>query len=853
MSCKNIKLGDIPIIANSLKCGTTRAVKTLNSILGFTEFDRSSRNKIRSFSTFPKEFRVEEYKEKISIEFSLPDFISVANLLHLDVETNEQNLCNSIFKALTKLDEFQLTLNNSEASFSEGENVVSKSKHVRQEFSIGRDRSALPFSTSDDEPIFHKPRRLPFAERDIVDAQIDEWVKNRIVEPCSSPYASQVVVVKKKDGKSRVCIAYRRLNHKLIKDNYPLPLIDDILDCLQNAKIFTTLDLKNGFFHVAVNERSRKFTSYFTYNGQYLFRRMPFGLSTCPSTLMRYINAIFRHLISKIIVLPYMDDVVIPAANESQALEYLKIVLEVACDYGLEINFKKCQFLHNTIEFLDHIIENGRLFPSPSKTKAVINYPDLKNIKDVHRILGLTGYFRKFLPSYSSIAKPLSDLLRKDSLFQFYAEQQTAFQKFKYLLSQQPVLSIFNQNSPSEIHTEASIDGLGAVLLQKSIQDNQFHPVFYMSKKTSDHERKCTSFELEVLAVIEALKKFRIYVLETSFKIITDCDALVKTLSKKELNPRIARWALYLQEFNYTIEHRTGSKMAHVDALSRPPHCMLIQNSVYLQFLKVQQADDQITTIKTLLETTPHDNYIIYGRCRSHKSIRKPKTCLRKNPARIITDKGSAFTSSAFEDYCKKQNILHISITTGLPRSNGQIEKQNSTIIAVLSKLSVDDHEKWYSHVPHLQEILNSTFQRSIKMTPFELLFGTKMKSCQDIEIVELLNDEITAQFQEQRNALRQDAKKQIYKVQDENRRTYNLRRRQAHKYQLHDLVSIKRTQLGPGFLKLKQKYLGPYKVTKVKHNDTYDVEKCDFVDGPSKTSTCAEFMKLWLSQTNST
>ncbi|GFX16787.1 uncharacterized protein LOC105457711 [Trichonephila clavipes] len=126
MSCKKIKLGDIPIIANSLKCGTTRAVKTLNSILGFTEFDHSSRNKIRNFSTFPKEFRVEEHKEKILTEFSLPDFISVANLLHLDVETNEQNLCNSIFKALTNLNEYQLTLNNSEASFSEGENVVSK-------------------------------------------------------------------------------------------------------------------------------------------------------------------------------------------------------------------------------------------------------------------------------------------------------------------------------------------------------------------------------------------------------------------------------------------------------------------------------------------------------------------------------------------------------------------------------------------------------------------------------------------------------------------------------------------------------------------------------------------------------
>ncbi|GFX35932.1 retrovirus-related Pol polyprotein from transposon 297 [Trichonephila clavipes] len=534
----------------------------------------------------------------------------------------------------------------------------------------------LDIALTDDEPIFHKPRRLPFAERDIVDAQVDEWVKNGIVEPCSSPYASQVVVVKKKDGKSRVCIDYRRLNRKLIKDNYPLPLIDDILNCLQNAKIFTTLDLKNGFFHVAVNERSRKFTSFVTHNGQYQFRRTPFGLSTCPSTFMRYINAIFRHLISKSIVLPYMDDVVIPAANESQAVEYLKIVLEVACDYGLEINFKKCQFLHNTIEFLGHIIENGRLFPFPSKTKAVINYPDLKNIKDVRRFLGLTGYFRKFLLSYSTIAKPLSDLLRKDSLFQFYAEQQTAFQKLKYLLSQQPVLSIFNQNSPTEIHTDASIDGLGAVLLKNP----------YMT---------------------------------TSFTLYSTCQK----------------------------RHQTMNEM--IDAFSK------------FTWLYPTRSTDAAEVINRL-ENQRH----VFG-----------------NPARIITDKGSAFTSSAFEYYCKKQNILHISITTGLPRSNGQIEKQNSTIIAVLSKLSVNDPEKWYSHVPHLQEILNSTFQRSIKMTPFELLFGTKMKSCQDIEIVELLNDEITPQFQEQRDALRQDAKKEIYKVQDENRRTYNLRRRQAHKY----------------------------------------------------------------------
>ncbi|GFW48770.1 retrovirus-related Pol polyprotein from transposon 412 [Trichonephila clavipes] len=413
----------------------------------------------------------------------------------------------------------------------------------------------LDIALTDDEPIFHKPRRLPFAERYIVDAQVDEWVKNGIVEPCSSPYASQVVV-KKKDGKSRVCIDYRRLNRKLIKDNYPLPLIDYILDCLQNAKIFTTLDLKNGFFHVAVNERSRKFTSFVTHNGQYQFRRITFGLSTCPSTFMRYINDIFRHLISKSIVLPYMDDVVIPAANESQALEYLKIVLEVAYDYGLEINFKKSQFLHNTIEFLGHIIENV----VPDETQANI-------IKTAHE----RGHFA-VLRTQDLVSKDFYIPRLKDKVEKCIQNCVTCILTNRKRGKQDGTLNPIEKKNDLPLHT-FHLDHLG--------------PLATTSKKYK-----------HVFAVIDAFSKF-------------------------------------------TRLYPTRSTDA-AEAINR-------------------------------LENQRH----VFG-----------------NPARIITDKGSAFTSSAFEDYCKKQNILHISITTGLPRSNGQIEKQNSTIIAVLSKLSVDDPEK---------------------------------------------------------------------------------------------------------------------------------------------------------------
>ncbi|GFT57477.1 hypothetical protein TNCV_4515621 [Trichonephila clavipes] len=186
----------------------------------------------------------------------------------------------------------------------------------------------LSITVTDDKSICHSPRRLPFTERDIVDKQIDEWIQNGVIEPCSSAYASQVLVVRKKDGSPRVCIDFRKLNRVLVKDHYPLPLIENILDKLQDTRVFSTIDLRNGFFHVPVNKQSRPYTSFVTQNGQFQFLKMPFGLSTCPSTFHRFINTVFRDLVVQGIVLPYMDDILILAKNESEAIERLKKVLQ---------------------------------------------------------------------------------------------------------------------------------------------------------------------------------------------------------------------------------------------------------------------------------------------------------------------------------------------------------------------------------------------------------------------------------------------------------------------------------------------------------------------------------------------
>ncbi|GFW78329.1 retrovirus-related Pol polyprotein from transposon 297 [Trichonephila clavipes] len=166
---------------------------------------------------------------------------------------------------------------------------------------------------------------------------------------------------------------------------------------------------------------------------------MPFGLSTCPSTFQRFINTVFRELFFQGIVLPYMDDIVILAKNESEAIDRLKKVLKASSDYGLEINFNKCQFLHRKIEVLGHIFKNNKLFPSPSKTKSVVHYPEPKTTKEVQRFLGLTGYFRKFIPAYSVIVKPLSDLLRKDTPLNFDVKLKASFDELKCLLCQKPV------------------------------------------------------------------------------------------------------------------------------------------------------------------------------------------------------------------------------------------------------------------------------------------------------------------------------------------------------------------------------------------------------------------------------
>lgn len=829
-----------------------------------------------------------------------------------------------------------------------------------------------------EEPVYQRARRLSPSEKEKVNSHINEWVQNGIVQPSLSDYASPVVLTGKKDGSTRLCIDYRQLNKKIVRDRYPLPLIEDQLDLLQTAKCFSTLDLKNGFFHVPVEKESRKYTAFIVPDGHYEFRKVPFGLCNSPSIFQRFINVTFKDVIRDKIVLTYLDDLIIPSEDEDTGIKRLEIVLKIAREAGLIINWKKCCFLQKKVEFLGHVVEDGRVYPSTRKIEAVRKFPEPTNVKQVQSFLGLSGYFRKFIPKYSIIARPLSDLLKSNVKFCFEENEKEAFIRLKNILCDKPVLRLYRVNAITELHTDASMEGYGMILLQKDNESNLFHPVYYSSGKTTPAERRYTSYELEVLAIVKALARFRVYLLGISFRIVTDCRAFTLTMHKKDLCVRVARWALLLEEFDYSIEHRPGKSMLHVDALSRNPLpvCMSIdeRDTLAMKFKRAQQDDNDVRKIFEAVKEGNIDSYIIKNGLlfkkhnedillvvpktmstqiikqaheRGHFAVAKTEAIVMKdywmsnikskvekvvrncvacilaerkqgkqegylnaiekgdlpldtyhidhlgplpttrksykhifvvidaftkfvwlyatkttnamevvtklskqstifgNPRRIISDRGAAFTSKEFEDFCVTEKIEHVLTTTGVPRANGQVERVNRVLIPLLTKLSDPKREVWFKFLDTAQLYLNCTPHRSIGTTPFHLLFGAHARVRDDPQIRELLEKEWVNDFQNTRTELRTQAKDCIAKIQRENRASFNRKRKAATKYSEDDLVAIKRTQLGPG-LKLANKYLGPYSVIKVLRNDRYIVQRVGEHEGPLKTSTSADHMKPW-------
>lgn len=420
------------------------------------------------------------------------------------------------------------------------------------------------------EPPNQRPYRLSPKEMKELQMQLDNLMKSRLIRPSTSPYAAPVLFVKKGDGSFRMCIDYRALNRLTIKNKYPLPRIDDLLDALGGAQYFSKIDLKSAYHQVRVAEEDIPKTAFRTQYGHYEYTVMPFGLTNAPAIFQRLMNQIFRRLLQKCVII-YLDDILIYSQTREAHYQHIKEVLEILRDNKLYASHEKCQFFQSTISFVGHLISADGLAVQKSKTEAIRDWPVPVSRKQLQAFLGLANYYRKFVPSFATISAPLTKLTSDKIKFDWTAKQQESFDLLKERLTHTTFLQLPNYDFPFVIHTDASDVAIGAVLEQD--QGFGLKPIAFYSKALLPAQRNYATYDRELLAIVQALKSWRSIIYGITTTVYTDHQPLVSFLTKKDLRTRHARWWLELAEFQpyLSITYKKGQANIVADALSRRP------------------------------------------------------------------------------------------------------------------------------------------------------------------------------------------------------------------------------------------------------------------------------------------
>lgn len=423
-------------------------------------------------------------------------------------------------------------------------------------------------NTGDAQPIRQRPRRLPYARQAAANQMLQEMKDAGIIEPSESPWVSPVVMAPRKDGKLRFCVDFRPLNDKTVKDSYPLPRIDESLDYVAGSAWFSSLDLRSGYWQVAMAPEDKAKTAFTMGRGLWQFTTMPFGLCNAPAT--------FERLMEKVLVgvppercLVYLDDLLVHGPSFDAALESLGEVLERIKCAGLKLHPGKCRLLQREVSFLGHRVSGAGIMTEPDKVAAVRDWPTPTDVHRLRSFLGLASYYRRFVAGFSTVAAPMFNLLRKDTPYKWGPDQDAAFHQLKQALCKDPVLVAPDPELPFILDTDASDTGLGAVLSQLTPEGERV--VAYHSRTLDKPEKNYCVTRRELLVVIDAVNHFKHILCGLPFTIRTDHAALKWLMSFKEPEGQVARWIEQLQAFQFTIQHRAGESHTNADSLSRRP------------------------------------------------------------------------------------------------------------------------------------------------------------------------------------------------------------------------------------------------------------------------------------------
>ena len=420
--------------------------------------------------------------------------------------------------------------------------------------------------TEDVQPIRARPYRLAPVEAEALKKELDKLCKLRVIRPSSSPWAAPVILVKKKNGDYRLVVDYRKLNAVTKKDAYPLPRIDDLLDALGNARIFSALDLRSGFNQVPLHPDSIEKTAFVCKEGVYENLVLPQGCANSPRVFQRLVDICLRPLVNKCVV-AYIDDINVYSKTPKEHINHLRRTFECLRTANLTLNPDKCVFFKKNLQFLGFIITADGVAADEEKIIKIKNFPQPKTVTQLRSFLGLASFYRKHVPNFARIARPLHNLTKLQDT-PWTPKATEAFEQLKTALTTPPVLARPDFDKPFILATDASREGLGAVLSQLD-DNNRERPILYLSRGVNKAESNYSISKLELLAAVWAIKQLRSYLLGKKFQLITDHTALRGLLNTPNPNGMLARWIAFLSEFDYDIQYRPGRTHNNADFLSR--------------------------------------------------------------------------------------------------------------------------------------------------------------------------------------------------------------------------------------------------------------------------------------------